>query len=54
VYQVDASVEPSLKRLFHWYRRVKRIVLFDTLIEQMTQDEILAVLAQVGHWKKMC
>jgi len=32
---------------------VKRIVLFDTLIEQMSQDEILAVLAhEVGHWKK--
>jgi len=28
-------------------------VLFDTLIEQMTQEEILAVLAhEVGHWKK--
>jgi STE24 endopeptidase len=32
---------------------VKRIVLFDTLIDQMTHDEILAVLAhEVGHWKK--
>ncbi len=32
---------------------MKRIVLFDTLIEQMTHDEILAVLAhEVGHWKK--
>jgi STE24 endopeptidase len=27
--------------------------LFDTLIEQMSHDEILAVLAhEVGHWKK--
>jgi STE24 endopeptidase len=32
---------------------VKRIVLFDTLIEQMTHEEILAVLAhEVGPWKK--
>ena len=28
-------------------------MLFDTLIEQMSQEEILAVLAhEVGHWKK--
>lgn len=31
----------------------KRIVLFDTLIEQMSNSEILAVLAhEVGHYKK--
>jgi STE24 endopeptidase len=31
----------------------KRIVLFDTLLECHTGDEILAVLAhEVGHWKK--
>ena len=30
----------------------KRIVLFDTLIEQSTEDEIIAVLAhEIGHWK---
>ena len=33
--------------------RVKRIVLYDTLVEKMTSGEILAVLAhEVGHWKK--
>jgi STE24 endopeptidase len=33
--------------------RVKRVVLFDTLLKQMTQGEILAVLAhELGHWKK--
>lgn len=31
----------------------KRIVLFDTLIEKHSEDEILAVLAhEAGHWKK--
>jgi STE24 endopeptidase len=32
--------------------KVKRIVLFDTLIQQMTHAEIVAVLAhEIGHWK---
>ena len=33
--------------------RVKRIVLFDTLVSSMSEDEILAVLAhEIGHEKK--
>ncbi|HJO96093.1 MAG TPA: M48 family metallopeptidase [Victivallales bacterium] len=33
--------------------RVKRIVLFDTLLENMNKDEITAVIAhEAGHWKK--
>ncbi len=33
--------------------RLKRIVLFDTLIAQMSEDEVLAVLAhEIGHEKK--
>ena len=32
--------------------RVKRIVLFDTLIKQMERPELLAILAhEAGHWK---
>jgi STE24 endopeptidase len=32
--------------------RTKRIILFDTLLETMTPDEVLAVLAhEIGHWK---
>ena len=32
--------------------REKRIVLFDTLLKQCTEDEIVAVLAhELGHWK---
>ncbi|MBI5103036.1 MAG: M48 family metalloprotease, partial [Nitrospirae bacterium] len=33
--------------------KVKRIVLYDTLIEKMNYDEIMSVLAhEAGHWKK--
>jgi len=33
--------------------RAKRIVLYDTLVSSMSEDEILAVLAhEMGHWKK--
>jgi STE24 endopeptidase len=33
--------------------KTKRIVLFDTLLQGMNQDEILAVLAhEIGHWKR--
>jgi STE24 endopeptidase len=54
VFQVDASRRSRHSNAyFTGIGRVKRIVLFDTLIGQMAQDEILAVLAhEVGHWKK--
>jgi len=54
VFQVDASRRSRHSNAyFTGIGRVKRIVLFDTLIEQMNQEEILAVLAhEVGHWKK--
>ena len=33
--------------------RVKRIVLYDTLLKQMERNELLAILAhEAGHWKK--
>ena len=33
--------------------RTKRIILFDTLLETMKPDEVLAVLAhEIGHWKR--
>ena len=54
VFQVDASRRSRHSNAyFTGIGRVKRIVLFDTLIEQMTHEEIIAVLAhEVGHWKK--
>jgi STE24 endopeptidase len=33
--------------------KTKRIILFDTLLESMKPDEVLAVLAhEIGHWKR--
>ncbi len=54
VFQVDASKRSRHSNAyFTGIGRVKRIVLFDTLLEQLTADEIVAVLAhEVGHWKK--
>ncbi len=54
VFQVDASRRSRHSNAyFTGIGRVKRIVLFDTLIEHMTHEEILAVLAhEAGHWKR--
>jgi STE24 endopeptidase len=53
VFQVDASKRSRHSNAyFTGIGRVKRIVLFDTLLGQMSRDEILAVLAhEAGHWK---
>jgi STE24 endopeptidase len=54
VFQVDASRRSRHSNAyFSGIGRVKRIVLFDTLLEQMNREEILAVLAhEAGHWKR--
>lgn len=54
VQQMDASKRSRHSNAyFTGIGRVKRIVLYDTLLAQMTHDEILAVLAhEIGHWKK--
>ncbi|MDH4162585.1 MAG: M48 family metallopeptidase [Nitrospirota bacterium] len=54
VFQVDASRRSRHSNAyFTGIGKVKRIVLFDTLLQQMSQEEVLAVLAhEVGHWKK--
>ncbi len=54
VFQVDASRRSRHSNAyFTGIGRVKRIVLFDTLIAQMSHEEIVAVLAhEAGHWKK--
>ena len=54
VFQVDASKRSRHSNAyFSGIGRVKRIVLFDTLLEGMSRNEIIAVLAhEVGHWKK--
>jgi STE24 endopeptidase len=54
VFQMDASRRSKhTNAYFTGIGKVKRIVLFDTLLEKMNELEILAVLAhEVGHWKK--
>ncbi len=53
VQQVDASRRSKHSNAyFTGVGRVKRIVLFDTLLEQMDDEEIIGVLAhEAGHWK---
>ena len=54
VLQMDASKRSRHSNAyFTGIGRVKRIVLYDTLIKQMSHGEIVAVLAhEIGHWKK--
>lgn len=54
VLKVDASRRSSHSNAyFTGLGRVKRVVLFDTLLTQMSHSQILAVLAhELGHWKK--
>ena len=54
VFKIDASKRSHhTNAYFTGIGRVKRIVLFDTLLNKMTQSEVLAVLShEVGHWKK--
>lgn len=54
VMQVDASRRSHHSNAyFSGIGRVKKVVLFDTLLQQMTQEEILAVLAhELGHWQQ--
>jgi STE24 endopeptidase len=54
VLKVDASRRSSHSNAyFTGLGRVKRVVLYDTLLAQMSHAQILAVLAhELGHWKK--
>ncbi len=54
VLKMDASKRTRhTNAYFTGIGKVKRIVLYDTLMEKMGGEEILSVLAhEVGHWKK--
>jgi STE24 endopeptidase len=54
VFKMDASKRSRhTNAYFSGIGRVKRIIFYDTLLEKMDHDEILAVLAhEAGHWKK--
>lgn len=53
VLQVDASRRSGHSNAyFTGIGKVKRVVLFDTLLEQLEDRELLAVLAhELGHWR---
>lgn len=53
IYVMDASRRTTkANAYFTGFGPQKRIVLYDTLIEQLTTDEIVAVLAhEIGHYK---
>jgi STE24 endopeptidase len=54
VFKMDASKRSKhTNAYFTGIGKVKRIVLYDTLMELMDRHEILGVLAhELGHWKK--
>jgi len=53
-YVVDGSTRTSHSNAyFYGFFKNKRIVLYDTLLKQMNQEEILAILGhEIGHYKK--
>jgi len=54
VFKIDASKRSAhTNAYFTGIGKVKRIVLYDTLLHKMEKGEILSVLAhEAGHWKK--
>jgi len=54
VFQMDASRRSThANAYFTGLGKTRRIVLFDTLLDQLDRDHILAVLAhEIGHWTK--
>jgi STE24 endopeptidase len=54
IYIIDGSRRSTKSNAyFSGFGKKKRIVLFDTLINEFTEEEIVAVLAhEIGHYKK--
>jgi len=54
VYEMDASRRSSkLNAYFVGFGRTKRVVLFDTLLEETDREEMQSVLAhELAHWKR--
>ncbi len=52
IYRMDASRRSTrLNAYFIGFGQSKRVVLFDTLIEELNREQILSVLAhELGHW----
>jgi len=54
IYEMDASRRSSkLNAYFVGFGRTKRVVLFDTLLEETSREEMQSVLAhELAHWKR--
>lgn len=54
IFVIDESKRSTkANAYFTSFGKKKRVVLYDTLIEQLTTEEVLAVLAhEIGHYKK--
>ena len=54
IFKMDASKRSRhTNAYFTGIGKVKRIILYDTLLAKMDRDEVIAVLAhEIGHWKK--
>jgi STE24 endopeptidase len=54
IYVIDGSKRSTkANAYFTGFGKKKRVVLYDTLISELTTDEIVAVLAhEIGHYKK--
>ncbi|MBN1140051.1 MAG: M48 family metallopeptidase [Anaerolineae bacterium] len=54
VFQINASLRSRHSNAFFTgLGKTRRIALYDTLLEQHSREEILAILAhEIGHWKK--
>jgi len=54
IYLIDGSKRSTKSNAyFSGFGKKKRIVLFDTLLKDFTEDEIVAVLAhEIGHYRK--
>ncbi|BAO56311.1 M48 family metallopeptidase [Nonlabens marinus] len=55
IYVIDGSKRSTkANAYFSGFGSEKRVTLYDTLIDKLTEEEIVAVLAhEVGHYKKM-
>lgn len=53
LYQIDGSKRSGHSNAyFYGFCKNKRIVLYDTLIDQSTEEEVVAVLGhELGHWQ---
>jgi len=54
IYTMDGSKRSNrVNAFFTGFGRFRRIVFYDTLIEKLTSDELVAILAhEMGHFKK--